>query len=49
MKPHRPNAYRYRVAHPGIRAGLNRYGFQVIGVYAVIGDYAYCVKWAKAT
>lgn len=46
MTPHKPQFYRYRVAFPGVRAGLNRYGWSVIGVCLVAGKYAYCVKWA---
>lgn len=38
--------YRYLVAFPGYRVGLNRYGWKVIGLYAKVGRYAYCVKWA---
>lgn len=45
---HRPHAYRYRVADPGLRLALNRYPGAVIGVALVIGRYAYCVKWADA-
>lgn len=45
---HRLRFYRYRVAFPGLRAGLNRYGWKVIGVYVTAGRFAYCVKWAWA-
>lgn len=45
---HRPNLYRYRVAHPGIRIGWNRYPGVKIGAYVVIGQYAYCIKWGWA-
>jgi hypothetical protein len=47
---HAPRAYRYDIAYPAERrAMLNRYGWQVIGVAVVIGHYAYCLKWARAT
>lgn len=45
---HRPRAYRYRAADPGLRIVLNRYPGAVIGVAMVAGRYAYCVKWADA-
>jgi hypothetical protein len=45
---HRLQFYRYHVADPGFRAGLNRYPGVVIGLYLVAGRYAYCVKWAWA-
>jgi hypothetical protein len=45
---HRPRFYRYRLADPGLRVALNRYGTLVIGIAFVIGRHAWCVKWAKA-
>lgn len=48
MTFHRPQFYRYLVAFPGLRAGLNRYGWKVIGVSIVVGRFAYCAKWAWA-
>ena len=49
---HPPAFYRYRVADPGLRIRRNRYsgrdGAATIGVAAVVGAYAYCVKWADA-
>ena len=45
---HRLKAYRYRVARPGVRVGLNRYPGVVIGLFAVLGGYAYCLKWGWA-
>ena len=56
---HKPQFYRYEVADPGFRFGFNKYGphggsdFEIfetayIGWYAVIGRYAYCVKWGNA-
>lgn len=56
---HIPRFYRYEVADPGFRTGFNKYGPQgdkdceilgtsYIGWYAVIGRYAYCVKWGNA-
>lgn len=44
---HWPRAYRYRVAHPGLRAMRNKYtGYRAIGLAVVVGRYAYCLKWA---
>lgn len=40
--------YRYKVANPGLRLVLNRYGWKVIGIALVVGRFAYCVKWARA-
>lgn len=48
MTLHRPEAYRYEVAYPGLGANLNRYGWQIIGVAIKVGRYAYCLKWAWA-
>lgn len=45
---HWPLLYRYRVADPGLRVTLNRYGSLTIGIAVVAGRHAYCVKWAKA-
>lgn len=49
---HRPRIYRYRVADRGLRLARNRYagqhGAATIGLAAVVGAYAYCVKWADA-
>lgn len=45
---HRPRAYRYLVAEPGLHLTLNRYPGAVIGVAFVAGRYAYCLKWADA-
>ena len=49
---HPPAFYRYRIADPGLRIRRNRYsgrdGAATIGVAAVVGAYAYCVKWADA-
>lgn len=56
---HKPKFYRYEVADPGFRFGFNKYGpfgdrdvevFRTafIGWYAVLGRYAYCVKWGSA-
>jgi hypothetical protein len=36
--------YRYIVAYPGFRIGLNRVS-RVMGAYVVAGRFAYCVKW----
>lgn len=45
---HRPRAYRYRVAPGAPRAMWNKsFGF-TIGVAVVIGQYAYCLKWADS-
>jgi hypothetical protein len=48
MRLHAPLLYRYKVAAsrrvPRVR--LNRYGWRAIGAYAVVGRFAYCVKWA---
>lgn len=49
---HRPELYRYEVStvvrRRVPRLGLNRYGWQVIGLALIVGRYAYCVKWANA-
>jgi hypothetical protein len=45
---HRPRIYRYVVADPGLRLGVNRYGTALIGLALVAGRFAYCVKWADA-
>jgi hypothetical protein len=52
-EPTRPTSssvfYRYECATPArFRLGLNRYGRKVIGAYAVVGRWAYCVKWTSA-
>jgi hypothetical protein len=53
MKLHRPRIYRYEVSKAvqrrRPRVGLNRYGLQVIGAAVVVGQFAYCAKWAWAT
>jgi hypothetical protein len=48
MRFHRPLFYRYIVAYPGFRIGLNRYGWKIIGWQVVAGKWAYSVKWAWA-
>jgi len=45
---HRPEFYRYKVANPGVRFLLNRFGWRWIGVCLVVGKWAYNVKWAWA-
>ncbi len=45
---HRPELYRYEVGRPGIRALLNHYGWDIIGIAIVVGRFAYCVKWKWA-
>lgn len=53
---HWPRFYRYKVAADASRGMmLNQYGkpergenIVTIGIAAVIGEYAYCVKWAHA-
>jgi hypothetical protein len=54
---HRLKVYRYRVGTPGFRWAWNTYNgdvcaqgrTNVIGAALVLGNYAYCVKWAKPT
>jgi len=52
MTPHKPRLYRYEVStvvrRRTPRAVANRYGRAVIGLAAIVGRYAYCVKWAHA-
>jgi hypothetical protein len=43
----RPSAYRYLVAHPGLKLALNRYPGAVIGIALIAGRYAYCLKWGR--
>lgn len=51
MHLHVPEVYRYRVSRSArrLRPRLNRYGWQVIGAYVVVGDHVYCVKWGWAS